>query len=106
MPTKSQQHSIARIKQEVEFIQQIAPIEMKRISRQRKKQMEKSYSDLSLHGHKLGIQVPRLSVLYNPKQYLEHANKVLDDVHKMYPEKSIEEYPLNGTRSFQIITEE
>lgn len=76
--TKAREESLKRIRQAIATIEQLVLLEQKHISMQRKKQMENAYASLSLHAHKLGIQLPQLSTFYRPEQYLSHARLVAD----------------------------
>jgi len=74
--SKAYEQSLQRIHQATQTIERLVPLEQKRTSMQRKKQMENAYASLSLHAGKLDIQLPRLSTFYKPEQYLEHAHLV------------------------------
>jgi hypothetical protein len=74
---RTQRESVQRLRQAVQTIEQLAPLEMRRFSQQRKHHLEVAYMTLSLHAGKLHLQVPALSTFYAPQQYLEHARMVL-----------------------------
>jgi hypothetical protein len=71
--TKAQLNSVNRLKQAIELIEKTAPIELKRRSRARKRTMENAWSSLTTHAYKLGFDVPKLGVWYDPQQYLDHC---------------------------------
>jgi len=73
----AQQRSVERIRVAVRQIEELVPQELQRQAQQRKHQLETAFSSLSLHAHKLGLQVPALSTYYNPQQYLDHARAIV-----------------------------
>lgn len=77
---KKQQNSVARIRQEAASIERTVPLELKRSSQQRKKSLEKSWSSITTHAFHLNIEYPRLSLFYDPQQYLDHTRKVMEQV--------------------------
>jgi hypothetical protein len=78
--TKAQYYSLGRLQQAIKTIEELVPKEQKRLSMQRKKQLEQAYETLRCHCPKLGFDVPHLSYLYDPEQYLEHARIVAGQV--------------------------
>lgn len=70
---KATQYSIDRIKGAIEVIEALTPLEVRRISMDRKKKMENAYDTLSLHASKLKIALPGLSAWYKPEEYLGQA---------------------------------
>jgi hypothetical protein len=80
MTPKQTTYSIQRILQEAKIVLELAPQEQKRLSDRRRHRMIKSYDYLTLHAHKLDLQVPRLSFLYFPQQYELHTRKILEQM--------------------------
>ena len=71
-----QKASADRIRKAVQLIETLAPLELKRFSQKRKHDMESAYATLALHATKLYLQPPKLSTMYDPQQYLEHARNI------------------------------
>ena len=81
--TKAQQHSIARLQQAIQTIEQLVPLERKRTSVQRRKQLENAHEVFSVHCPKLQIEVPRLSTFYNEEEFLAHARMVARQIQQI-----------------------
>jgi bifunctional ADP-heptose synthase (sugar kinase/adenylyltransferase) len=78
--TKAQQYSLMRLQQAIKAIEELVPKEQKRLSMQRKKQLEQAHETLRCHCPKLGFDIPHLGHLYNPDEYLAHARSVANQV--------------------------
>ena len=76
--TKTQRQSIERLCTAINLIEQLVPAEQQRFSNQRKRTLEHTYATLRLHAGKLNFDLPRLSFMYDPKEYLKHAHLVAD----------------------------
>jgi len=94
---KQQQNHLTRVKRAIEIIQQTAPLEMKRESRGRRRNMSNAYDSMQTHGRHLGITVPKRTTSYNPEKDLEYANSVLVEVNKLYDESNVEKAQLNNS---------
>lgn len=71
---KAQRVSVERIRQNATIIEELVPIEEKRLSQQRRKTIVNAYESITTHAYKLGLSLPpRLSYLYNPTQYLDYT---------------------------------
>lgn len=77
---KTQQQSVARIRLAAHTIEELVPLELKRQSQQRKHTLETMYASLTLHAHKLHLQVPALSTFYDPQQYLAHTRAIVEQL--------------------------
>lgn len=77
---KWQAYSIGKLQQAIASIEQLAPLEEKRSSRQRKKSLEQDYSTLKVHCGRLDFKIPRLGVWYDPGEYVNVAREVHEAV--------------------------
>jgi len=78
---QQQQRSIQAIQTNTTTIKQIAEQERQRgISQKRKRAIESLYASVVLHAHKLGLDVPRLSVFYKPDEYLANCDAILKQI--------------------------
>lgn len=82
---KAEKHRIARIRHNASIIEALVPLELQRMSTERKHRLETAWSSLATHMYELTLEPPKLGVYYAPQQYLEHARwcvnavKVLED---------------------------
>ena len=74
--TKKDAYSIQKIEWANNLIQKTVPDELKRESQARRKTLGQAFETLRLHANKLGIEVPKLSTFYNPKQYADIATEL------------------------------
>jgi len=81
---KQQRHAIDAITTNAAVITRIAAQEQKGFSRNRKHAIEACYSSVTLHAHKLGLDVPRLGTFYNPDEYLSHCEQLLQQIAAKY----------------------
>lgn len=74
--TQKDRNHIARINQAVATIEELAPKEMQRENRQRRKALENAYQSLSTHAYGFGLHAPKLNTFYDPQDYLAKARIV------------------------------
>lgn len=75
---KAQRVSVERIRQNAALIEELVPVEEKRLSQQRRKAIVNAYETITSHAYKLGLSLPpRLSYLYNPTQYLDYTRSIV-----------------------------
>jgi hypothetical protein len=103
MPTQKQSNSLIRIRRAIETIQQTAPAEIERESRDRRHTIESAYQSVVTHAHHLGIRPPQLGTYYKPEQYLAHANTVLAQVNNLYDESIVEKAQLTVSPKFKLM---
>ena len=77
-PTKAQGRSLDMLCQSIRLIEELVPQEQRRFSNQRKRKLEHTYASLQLHADKLNFDLPRLSYIYDPAEYLKHAHLIAD----------------------------
>jgi hypothetical protein len=89
--TKIQQRSVERMTSAARQIETLVPLELKRQSQGRKRELETAYTSLALHAHKLQLQVPALSTFYSPQQYLDHTRFLMGQLPQARAEESSEQ---------------
>lgn len=65
--TKKSQYSIDVCNNSIKYLKEILPLEIKRYSQIRHKQISGAFNSLNLHLQKLNIEMPKRTTFYNPE---------------------------------------
>lgn len=80
--TRTQQHSLSMLCAAIRQIEELAPLEQKRVSMPRKKKMENAHWSLVHYADRWQITIPALSTMYEPDEYLTHTHLVAEALAK------------------------
>jgi hypothetical protein len=72
--TKTWQRSFDSLINAVKIIQETAPLEIKRESKQRRKWIDNAWTTIRIHAPKLGVEVPYRGMFYDPVSDLDIAD--------------------------------
>jgi len=85
--TKIERYSLSRLQLAINTVEELAPLERKKSTARRRKQLSWACAAFRVHCSKLDFPLPPLSTTYDEEQYLHYARLVADQMQEFCQSK-------------------